>query len=223
MIVKVVPRLKLYMRVVSNHLLTGDVLILEREEEEDEKDLGLDNTVARLGISEYQTNRLFHFLAGRLDRSNPVSFSKGSSIHAFEHGSKEYRITIDVDTFETKHKSIMYSFINAIQSPAFIITSTLCSAIICLLAFVSPYLSSPIDGSFSERELEMLDSQYSLVLDHCAILMNDDRPNPRSFGALYSTCNNTIVQLEEFCIEYHIAVCEDERIENYLTRNKPRL
>ena len=214
------------MRVVSNYLLTGDAPILERgEEEEDEekKDLELDNAVAQLGISEYQANRLVHFLAGRLDRSNPVAFSKGSSIHAFERGSKDYRITIDVDTFETKDKSIIYSFRNAIHSPAFIITSTLCSAIICLLAFVSPYLSSPIDGYFSEIELEMLDSQYSLVLDRCALLMNDDRPNPRSFGALYSTCNKAIVQLEEFCKEYHIAVCEDERIENYLTRNKPRM
>ena len=215
------------MRVVSNHLLTGDVPILDREEEEEEeeekKDLELDNAVARLGISEYQANRLVHFLAGRLDKSNPVVFSKGSSIYAFEFGSKEYIITIEVDTFETKDKSITCSFRNAIQSPAFIITSTMCSAIICLLAFVSPYLSSSIDGSFSERELNMLDGQYSLVLDRCAILMNDERPNPRSFGAQYSTCNKAIVQLEEFCKEYHIAVCGDERIENYLTRSKPRL
>ncbi|MDP9016511.1 MAG: hypothetical protein M3M87_07135, partial [Thermoproteota archaeon] len=78
-----IPRIKLYMRVVSNHLLTGDLPILERGggggEEEDKKDLELDNAVARLGISEYQANRLFHFLAGRLDKSNPVAFSKGSS------------------------------------------------------------------------------------------------------------------------------------------------
>ncbi len=215
------------MRVVSNHLLTGDLPILERGEEEegeeDKKDQELDNAVAQLGISEYQANRLLHFLAGRLDKSNPVVFSKGSSIQAFERGSKEYRITIDVDTFETKHKSIIYSFIKAIQSPAFIITSTLCSAIICLLAFVSPYLSSPLDGSFSERELEMLDSQYSLMLERCAIVMNDDQPNPRSFGALYSTCDKAIVQLKEFCKDNHIAACEYERIENYLARNKPRL
>ena len=175
------------MRVVSNHLLTGDVPILEREEEEEEeeeekKDLELDNAVAQLGISEYQANRLFQFLEGRLDKSNPIAFSKGSSIHAFERGSKEYRITIDVDRLETKHKSIIYSFINAIQSPAFIITSTLCSAIVCLLAFVSPYLSSPIDRHFSERELEMLDSQYSLVVNRCAILMNDDRLIPEALG-----------------------------------------
>jgi hypothetical protein len=201
------------------------VPILENEKEVDEKrDLELDNAVAQLGISEYQANRLFDFLAGRIDRSNPVAFSKGSSIHAFERGSKEYRITIDVDPIETKDKPIIYSFRNAVRSPAFIITSTLCSAIICLLAFVSPYLSSPIDGSFSERELDMLDSQYSLVLDRCAILMNDHRPNPRSFGALYSTCNKAIVQLEEFCKEHYIASCEHERIEkNYLMRNNPRL
>ena len=71
------------MRVVSNHLLTGDVPILERggrggggEEEEDKKDLELDNAVAQLGISEYQANRLLHFLAVRLDKSNSVVFSR---------------------------------------------------------------------------------------------------------------------------------------------------
>ena len=198
-------------------------ILARGEEEEEKRDLELDNAVAQLGISEFQANRLFHFLAGRLDRSNPVAFSKGSSTYAFECDGREYRITIDVDTFETKDKSITHSFKNAIQSPPFIITSTLCSAIICLLAFVSPYLSSPIHGSFLDDKQEMLDSQYSLVLDRCAILMNDDRPNPRSFGALYSTCNKAIVQLEGYCKEYHIAVCEDERIEIYLTGNKPRL
>jgi hypothetical protein len=62
-----------------------------------------------------------------------------------------------------------------------------------------------------------------LILDRCAAaaaLMNDDRPNPRSFGALYSTCNKAIIQLQEFCKEHHIATCEDERIELYVTRNK---
>jgi hypothetical protein len=69
----------------------------------------------------------------------------------------------------------------------------------------------------------MLDRQYSLILDRCAALMNDDRPNPRSFGAQYSTCNKAIIQLQGFCKEHHIATCEDERIELYLTGNKPRL
>jgi hypothetical protein len=78
-------------------------------------------------------------------------------------------------------------------------------------------------GTFSDRELSMLDRQYSLILDRCAALMNDDRPNPRSFGAQYSTCNKAIIQLQGFCKEHHIATCEDERIELYLTGNKPRL
>jgi hypothetical protein len=52
--------------------------------------------------------------------------------------------------------------------------------------------------------------------------MNDDRPNPRSFGALYSTCNKAIIQLQEFCKEHYIATCEDERIELYLAGNKAR-
>jgi hypothetical protein len=196
------------------------VSISERKEE---VALELDQAIAQLGIAEYQVNRLHRFLAGRLDRSNPVAFSEGSSTYTFECGGREYRITIDVDTFDTKDKSITRSFRNAIQSPAFIITSILCSAIICLLAIVSPYWSSPILGTFSDSEIEMLDGQYSLILDRCAILMNDDRPNPRSFGALYSTCNKAIIQLEGFCKEYHLAVCEDERIELYLTGNKPRL
>lgn len=179
--------------------------------------------IGRLGIADYQVNKLHHVLDGRLDRSNPVTFLKGSSTYAFECRDREYRITIDIDTFDTKDKSITRSIRNAVQSPAFIITSTLCSAVICLLALVSPYWTSPILGNLSDSELETLDRQYSLILDRCAILLNDDRPNPRSFGALYSTCNKAIVQLEQFCKEYPRALCEDERIELYLTENNPRL
>ncbi len=192
-------------------------------EREVDRDLGLENMIGRLGVAEYQVNKLRRVLDGRLDRSNPVIFSKGSSTYTFECGDREYRITLDIDTFDTKDKSITRSIRNAIQSPAFIITSTLCSAIICLLALVSPYWTSPILGSLSDREMETLESEYSLILDRCAALLNEDRPNPRSFGALYSTCNKAVVQLEQFCVEYPMAVCEDERIESYLTGNKPRL
>ena len=192
-------------------------------EREVDRDPGLENTIGRLGIAEYQVNKLRSVLDGRLDRSNPVIFSKGTSTYTFECGDREYRITIDIDTFDTKDKSIIRSIRNVIQSPAFIITSTLCSLVICLLALVSPYWTSPILGSLSDGELETLDSQYSLILDRCAILLNDDRPNPRSFGALYSTCNKAVVQLEQFCVEYAMVVCEDERVELYLTGNKPRL
>ena len=192
-------------------------------EREVDRDPGLENMIGRLGLAEYQVNKLRRVLDGRLDRSNPVIFSKGSSTYTFECGDREYRITIDIDTFDTKDKSITRSIRNVIQSPAFIITSTLCSAVICLLALVSPYWTSPILGSLSDEELETLDSQYSLILDRCAILLNDDRPNPRSFGALYSTCNKAVVQLEQFCVEYPMAVCKDERIELYLNGNKPRL
>ncbi len=108
------------MRVVSNELLTGDVPIPEREEQdqhedEDKKNLELDNSVAQLGISEYQANRLFHFLAGRLDRSNPVAFSKRSSTNAFESGGREYRITIGADTFDTGDMSTTRYFMNALK------------------------------------------------------------------------------------------------------------
>lgn len=192
-------------------------------EREGDRDPGLDNTIGQLGIAEYQANKLRRVLDGRLDGANPIIFSKGSSTYTFECGDREYRITIDIDAFETKDKSITRSIRNAIHSPAFIITSTLCSAVICLLALVSPYSTSPLLGSLSDRELETLDSQYSMILDRCAILLNDDRPNPRSFGALYSTCNKAVVQLEQSCEKHPMAVCEDERIELYLTGNKPRL
>ncbi len=112
---------------------------------------------------------------------------------------------------------------DALKSPAFIITSSLCSAIICVLALVSLYWSSPLLGTLSDRELGTLDRQYSLILDRCAALMkDDDRPDPRIFGSLYSICNKAIIQLQGFCKERYIATCEDERIELYLTGNKPR-
>ena len=193
--------------------------ILEKEEE---RNPALDNTIGRLGIAEYQVNKLRRFLASRLDRSNPIAFSKRSSTYAFECGGKVYRITIEADTYDIGERSTTRSFGDGLKSPAFIIPSTLCSAVICVLALVNLYWTSPVLGTLSDRELGMLDMQYSLILDRCAVLMNDDRPNPRSFGALYSTCNKAIIQLQGFCKEHHIATCEDERIELYLDGDIPR-
>jgi hypothetical protein len=93
-----------------------------------------------------------------------------------------------------------------------------------VLALVSLYWASPILGTLSDRELDILDKQYSLILDRCAALMNDDdRPNPRSFGAQYSTCNKAIIQLQEFCKVHYITTCEDERMMDlYLIGDKAR-
>ena len=194
-------------------------------EKKEETDPELDNAIAQLGIAEYQVNKLRRILASRLDRSNPVAFSKGSSTYAFQFGGREYRITIEADTFEVGDRSTTTtrSLRNALKSPAFIITCTLFSAIICVLALVSLYWASPILGTLSDMELDILDKQYSLILDRCAALMNDDdRPNPRSFGAQYSTCNKAIIQLQEFCKVHYITTCEDERIELYLIGDKAR-
>jgi hypothetical protein len=193
-------------------------------EEKEETDPELDNAIAQLGIAEYQVNKLRRILASRLDRSNPVAFSKGSSTYAFQSGGREYRITIEADTFEVGDRSTTTrSLRNALKSPAFIITCTLFSAIICVLALVSLYWASPILGTLSDREIDILDRQYSLILDRCAALMNDDdRPNPRSFGAQYSTCNKAIIQLQEFCKVHYITTCEDERIDLYLIGDKAR-
>lgn len=202
------------------------MLILKEEQEGDPE---LDNTIAQLKIAEYHESKLRRFLANRLDRSNPIAFSKGSSTYSFEVEDKMYRIAIEVDTFDMRHKSITTtttrSLTQALKSPALIITSTLCSAILCVLTLVSLYwTSSPVLGTLSDTELGMLDRQYSLILDRCAdALMNDnDRPNPRSSGVLYYTCNKVIIQLQEFCKEHQIATCEDERVELYLTGNKPK-
>jgi len=198
------------------------VSILEKKEERDPQ---LDNTIAQMGIAEYQVNKLRRFLASRLDRSNPIAFSKGSSTYTFEYGGKEYRITVEADTFDIgdKSRTTIRSFKNAVKSPAFIITCALFSAIISALALVSVYWTSPVLGTFSDRELGMLDRQYSLILDRCTAIMNDDRYyNPRSFGAQYSTCNKAITQLQELCKVDRISTCEDERIELYLTRDKMR-
>lgn len=193
-------------------------------EKKEETDPELDNAIAQLGIAEYQVNKLRRILASRLDRSNPVAFSKGSSTYAFQFGGREYRITIEADTFEVGDRSTTTrSLRNALKSPAFIITCTLFSAIICVLALVSLYWASPVLGTLSDRELDILDKQYSLILDRCAALMNDDdRPNPRSFGAQYSTCNKAIIQLQEFCKVHYITTCEDERIDLYLIGDKAR-
>ena len=130
-----------------------------------------------------------------------------------------------MDTFDVGDRSTksIRSFRNAVKSPAFVITCILFSAIISVLALVSLYWTYPVLGNFSDRELDILDRQYSQILDRCAAIINDEQPyNPRSFGAQYSTCNKAIAQLHEFCEVYHISTCEDERMELYLTGDKAR-
>ncbi len=194
-------------------------------EKKEERDPELDNMIAQMGIAGYHVNKLRRILASRLDRSNPVAFSKGSSRYTFESEGIEYRITIEADTFDTgdRSRTTTRSFRNALKSPAFIITGTLFSAIISVLALVSLYWASPVLGTFSDRELGILDRQYSLILDRCAAIMDDDRlNNPRSFGARYSTCNKAIVQLQELCKVHHVSTCEDERIGLYFMGDKVR-
>ena len=195
---------------------------LDRKEE---KEPELDNTIARLGIAEHHVNKLRRILVSRLDRSNPVTSSKGSSTYAFESEDRDYRITITVDTFDVGDRSTksIRSLRNALKSPSFVITFILFSAIISVLALVSMYWTSPVLGTLSDKEISILDRQYSQILDRCAAIMNDDQPfNPRSFGAQYATCSKAVVQLQELCKVYYyqISTCEDERIELYLTGNK---
>jgi hypothetical protein len=207
------------------------VSILDKKKEGGgDKDPELDKTIAQLGIAEYQVKKVRRILAGILDRSNPVAFSKGSSTYAFESEDRDYRITIAVDVFDgggnsstTTTAATIRSFRSALKSPAFVITCTLFSAIIGVLALVSLYWTSPVLGTFSDRQLDTLDRQYSQILDRCAAIIHDDRPyNPRSFGAQYSICNKAIVQLQEFCKVHHISTCEDERMEVYLGGDKAR-
>jgi hypothetical protein len=194
------------------------ILDKKKEEEKEEKDPELDKTIAQLGIAEYQVKKVRRILAGILDRSNPVAFSKGSSTYTFESEDRDYRITIAVDVFDSGDNSsttttTIRSFRNALKSPAFVITCTLFSAVISVLALVSLYWTSPVLGTFSDRQLDTLDRQYSQILDRCAAIIHDDRPyNPRSFGAQYSICNKAIVQLQEFCKVHHISTCEGERM-----------
>jgi hypothetical protein len=193
------------------------VSILDKKKEE-EKDPELDKTIAQLGIAEYQVKKVRRILAGILDRSNPVAFSKGSSTYTFESEDRDYRVTIAVDVFDSGDNSsttttTIRSFRNALKSPAFVITCTLFSAVIGVLALVSLYWTSPVLGTFSDRQLDTLDRQYSQILDRCAAIIHDDRLyNPRSFGAQYSICNKAIVQLQELCKVHHISTCEDERM-----------
>jgi hypothetical protein len=206
------------------------VSILDKKKEEGEKDPELDKTIAQLGIAEYQVKKVRRILAGILDRSNPVAFSKGSSTYTFESENKDYRITIAVDVFDgggnsstTTAATTIRSFRSALKSPAFVITCTLFSAIIGVLALVSLYWTSPVLGTFSDTQLDTLDRQYSQILDRCDAIIHVDRPyNPRSFGAQYSICNKAIVQLQEFCKVHHISTCEDERMEVYLGGDKAR-
>ena len=196
------------------------VSILDKKKEEEE-DPELDKTIAQLGIAEYHVKKVRRILAGILDRSNPVVFSKGSSTYTFEPEDRKYRITIAVDVFDgggnssttTAAAATIRSFRSALKSPAFVITCTLFSAIIGVLALASLYWTSPVLGTFSDRQLDTLDRQYSQILDRCDAIIHVDRPyNPRSFGAQYSICNKAIVQLQEFCKVHHISTCEDERM-----------
>jgi hypothetical protein len=191
-------------------------IVLEKREQ---KDSVLDKMIAKLGVAEYQLNKLHRLLASRLDRSNPVVFSKGSSTYTFESESRRYRITVSVDTFDTRERSTTKSIKNALRSPVFIITFALFSAITCVVAFVGMYSPTSIFGTLSDRELGILDTQYSVILDRCTAFMDEDgRPsNPRSFGAQYAVCTKALTQLGEFCKLHQITACEDERLERALS------
>jgi hypothetical protein len=222
--VLIVSRYRIHLPDVYDWMRQVFKSVLTLDKKEEEKDPALEKTIAQLGIAEYQINKLRRILASRIDRSNPVAFSKGSSTYTFESEDREYRITIAVDTFDSGGRSTtttICSFRSALKSPVFIITCTLFLAIISVLALVSLYWTSPVLGTFSDRELDILDRQYSQILDRCAAIINNGQPyNPRSFGAHYSTCNKAIVQLHEFCEVHYISTCEDERIELILRQIK---
>ena len=98
--------------------------MLTLDKKEEEKDPVLEKTIAQLGIAEYQINKLRRILASRIDRSNPVAFSKGSSTYTFESEDREYRITIAVDTFDSGGRSTtttttICSFRSALKFPFF--------------------------------------------------------------------------------------------------------
>jgi len=190
--------------------------------EKKERDTELDNIIPRLGIAEYQENRLSNIIASRLDRSNPVAFSKTSSMFTVESEFSKYRITIGVDIIGTERRSesIIRSFRSSLRSPIFIIIGCLFSAIICIIAFLSVYWPSTRIISFSNQYAEALDKQYSLTLDRCAGFLNGERINPRTGGPLYASCGKTITQLHELCKEHQIATCQDERIALYFADSK---
>jgi hypothetical protein len=192
----------------------------EKGEKGEEIDSELDNSIGELEIAEHQTKKTRRILGSRLDESNPVVFSKRSSTYAFKYNDRVYKITIEADTFDMVKRSTTRSFRNALRSPAFIITSSLCLAIICVLAFVNVYWGSPVAGTFSKKELDTLDTEYSMILDHCAAFIQHHEFNPRSLGAQYAVCNKSIIQLQAFCQDHHMSVCQDQRIELYLTANK---
>jgi hypothetical protein len=89
-----------------------------------------------------------------------------------------------------------------------------------VLAFVNVYWGSPVAGTFSNKELNTLDREYSMILDHCAAFIQDHEFNPRSLGAQYAVCNKSIIQLQAFCKDHQMSICQDQRIELYLSANK---
>jgi hypothetical protein len=185
--------------------------------ENEERDIELDNIIPKLDVTEYQEQRLSTILASGLDTSNPVAILKRCSMFAFESEAGEYRITIEVDIIDTERKSTtnIHSFGNALKSPILIIIGALFSAIICILVLATIYAPSLLFTSFPDHDANTQDNQYSLILDRCAAAMKDDRPNPRSYGAQYATCERAIVQLHELCEEYPRAICQDQRLELY--------
>ncbi|MDQ3847703.1 MAG: hypothetical protein M3261_01960 [Thermoproteota archaeon] len=185
--------------------------------ENEEGDVQLDNVIQKLDVAEYQEDRLCNILASRLDTSNPVAIPKRSSRYSFESEAGEYLITIEVDVIGTEYKSTtnIHSFENALKSPIFIITCALFSAIVCVLTVANIYAPFLLSTSFPDEDVSKLDDQYSMILDRCGPAMKDDRPSPRSNGALYATCEKAMVQLDKLCKEYAIAICQDQRLELY--------
>ena len=85
--------------------------------------------------------------------------------------AQSYKITIESDTFDIGKRSTAHSLRNALKSPAFIITSTMFSTIICMLTIVSRIGLSTVLGTLSESEIDMLDKQYSQILQIDVLLL----------------------------------------------------
>ena len=72
------------MYLTVRQVFERSISILEKKE----KDPELDDNIGHLEIAEYQVDKLDRILASRLDKTNPVAFSKRSSTYAFKSSSK---------------------------------------------------------------------------------------------------------------------------------------
>lgn len=188
--------------------------------EEQNRDIELEEIIGSLLVSERQESKIQRTLTNRLDPQNPLAFSKANSEYVFYHAGRSYKVSVNVNRVDIKEHEEK-------KSPAELVRMLLPAFGITALFFLTVFLTISINDIYFNGQAEVAaaflanDESVEQILKECRNLVNLENPNPRLYIAFYTVCDKQIKQVQEFC-ESHSAmsICEDKRIDEYLVARR---